>query len=99
MGSLKKTDTKQDNNQIDDNPKPDESQVSENKGRLIVDATACPQDIPYPTDLDLLSGARVKLEHLVDKYYDVALHENKPRMYRKIARKLYLRTAKKRKIR
>ena len=97
MGSLKKTDTKEDNNQIDDNSKPNESQVSQNKGRLIVDATACPQDIAYPTDLDLLSGARVKLEHLIDKYYDVALHENKPRTYRKIARKLYLRTAQKRK--
>ena len=97
MGSLKKTDTKEDNNQIDENPKPNESQISENKGRLIVDATACPQDIAYPTDLDLLSGARVKLEHLVDKYYDVALHENKPRMFRRIARKIYLKTAQKRK--
>ena len=31
---------------------------SENKGRIIFDATACPQDIAYPTDLDLLSEAR-----------------------------------------
>ena len=30
----------------------------ENKGRVIFDATACPQDIAYPTDLDLLSEAR-----------------------------------------
>jgi len=97
MGSLKKTDTKEDNNQIDDNTKPDESQVSENKGRLIVDATACPQDIAYPTDLDLLTGTRVKLEDLIDKYYNVTLHENKPRKYRKITRKFYLKTAQKRK--
>jgi hypothetical protein len=29
-------------------------------------ATACPQDIAYPTDLDLLSDARQKSEELID---------------------------------
>jgi hypothetical protein len=29
-----------------------------NKGELIVDATACPQNINYPTDLNLLNDAR-----------------------------------------
>jgi len=38
---------------------PDSSDV-ENKGRIIFDATARPQDIAYPTDLDLLSDAREK---------------------------------------
>lgn len=28
------------------------------KGRVLFDATACPQDIAYPTDIDLLSDAR-----------------------------------------
>jgi hypothetical protein len=29
------------------------------------DTTACPRDIAYPTDLDLLSDAREKSEHLI----------------------------------
>jgi len=33
-----------------------------NKGRVIIDATACPQDIAYPTDLNLLSNSREKAE-------------------------------------
>ena len=32
------------------------------KGKLIMDATACPQDIAYPTDLNLLNDARMKSE-------------------------------------
>jgi IS5 family transposase len=70
------------------------SQV-ENKGRIIFDATACPQDIAYPTDLDLLSDAREKSEQLIDKLYNPVLHEKKPRTYRKVARKRYLKTAQK----
>ena len=66
-----------------------------NKGRIIFDATACPQDIAYPTDLDLLSDARKKSEELIDKLYSPTLHEKKPRTYRRIARKLYLKTAQK----
>lgn len=66
-----------------------------NKGRIIFDATACPQDIAYPTDLDLLSDARKKSEELIDKLYSPELHEKKPRTYRRIARKLYLKTAQK----
>ena len=70
------------------------SQV-QNKGRIIFDATACPQDIAYPTDLDLLSDAREKSEQLIDKLYDPILHGGKPRTYRKVARKRYLQTAQK----
>jgi len=73
----------------DKDPEPD------NKGRLIMDATACPQDIAYPTDLDLLSGAREKTEQLIDKIYDPQLHIQKPRTYRQVARKRYLHTAQK----
>lgn len=67
----------------------------ENKGRVIFDATACPQDIAYPTDLDLLSEAREKTEQLIDQLYDVELHHQKPRTYRQVARKRYLQTAQK----
>ena len=73
---------------------PDEPE-NPNKGRLICDATACPQDIAFPTDLNLLSDARVKTEELIDILYNSALHSEKPRTYRKIARKRYLNTAQK----
>lgn len=66
-----------------------------NKGRVIYDATACPQDIAYPTDLDLLSSAREKSEQMIDSLYASGLHLKKPRTYRRVARKLYLRTAQK----
>ncbi len=64
-------------------------------GRVIFDATACPQDIAYPTDLNLLSDAREKSEELIDKIYNITLHNKKPRTYRKVARKRYLNTAQK----
>jgi len=65
------------------------------KGKLITDATACPQDIAYPTDLNLLNDAREKSEELIDVLYDLRYHDKKPRTYREIARKLYLQTAQK----
>jgi hypothetical protein len=88
----------------DEGPKPDGHQSSsgtnngqntQNKGRVILDATACPQDIAYPTDLDLLSTAREKSEQLIDLLYDRLVHKKKPRTYRFEARKQYLRTAQK----
>jgi transposase, IS5 family len=66
-----------------------------NKGKVIFDATACPQDIAYPTDLDLLSESREKSEELIDILYEPSLHQQKPRTYRKVARKRYLQTAQK----
>lgn len=65
------------------------------KGKLITDATACPQDIAYPTDLNILNDAREKSEEIIDFLYDIVRHENKPRTYREIARKDYLKTAQK----
>jgi hypothetical protein len=67
------------------------------KGKLIVDATACPQDIAYPTDLNLLNDARMKSEELIDFLYTPVLHGKKPRTYREVARKRYLQTAQKKK--
>jgi len=67
--------------------------VPTNKGRLITDATACPQDIAYPTDLNLLNDAREKSEELIDKLFDAELHGVKPRTYREVARKNYLKAA------
>jgi transposase, IS5 family len=67
------------------------------KGQLITDATACPQDIAYPTDLNLLNDARKKAEELIDVLYQPHLHGDKPRTYREKARKDYLHTAQKKK--
>jgi len=79
----------------------DDSVTSEkvvHKGRLLIDATVCPQDIAFPTDLDLLSDAREKSEQMIDILYNKQLHGNeKPRTYRKVARKEYLHTAQKKK--
>jgi len=72
-----------------------ETEKVENRGRILFDATACPQDIAYPTDLTLLSDAREVSERLIDQLYCPALHGTKPRTYRKVARKKYLKTAQK----
>jgi hypothetical protein len=84
----------------DKNEKQDEREDdpghSENRGRVIFDASVGPQDIAFPTDLDLLSDAREKTEELIDKLYQPILHEKKPRTYRQVARRRYLRTAMKR---
>ncbi len=72
-------------------------ETPENKGDLIVDATACPQDISYPTDLNLLNDSREKAEELIDFLYTPTKHDKKPRTYRENARKVYLKTAQKKK--
>ena len=65
-------------------------------GKMISDATACPQDIAYPTDLNLLNESREKSEELIDTLYLIStLASSKPRTYRKKARKDYLKTAQK----
>jgi IS5 family transposase len=66
------------------------------EGSLLMDATACPQDIAYPTDLNLLNDARQKSEELIDEL-QAGLTTPKPRTYRQIARKQYLKTAQKKK--
>jgi hypothetical protein len=72
------------------------AEVQQNKGRVLFDATACPQDIAYPTDLDLLNDARKKSEALIDLLYKPGLLPLKPRTYRRKARKDYLNLAQKR---
>ncbi|MEZ5037418.1 MAG: IS5 family transposase [Chitinophagales bacterium] len=65
------------------------------KGQLITDATVCPQDIAYPTDIDLLNDAREKSEELIDLLYPQSELQKKPRTYREKARKEYLKIAQK----
>ena len=100
--SRKKTETK---------PLPIETEKTEEpgsqerpRGQLILDATCVPSDIAYPTDLDLLNQAREKAEGILDEQYASNNRkgigtEKKPRTYRKIARKEYLRVSKKPKAR
>jgi len=51
--------------------------------------------IAYPTDLGLLSEAREKSEEIIDEIFCPALHLKKPRTYRRVARKEFLKIAQK----
>lgn len=69
-----------------------EDPTLEHKGDLLVDATVCPQNITYPTDIDLLNTSREKLEGMIDFLrQDLALKP--PRIYKEKARKEYLNVA------
>ena len=80
-----------------DSPK-NNSQVQDgitHKGSLITDATACPQDISFLTDIDFLNDSREKSEELMDILFKVSSMEKKPRNNREKARKEYLKVAQK----
>jgi len=70
-----------------------------NRGTLILDATCCPQDIKYPTDIGLMNHARELSEEIIDRLYGCIMerYSYKPRTYRKVARKDYLSYVKTRK--
>lgn len=71
-----------------------------NRGKLILDASCAPADISYPTDLGLLNQARKQTETIIDTLYNSlkVKNNNKPRTYRKRARKDYLIVARKKKV-
>lgn len=70
-----------------------------NSGKLLLDATCAPADIRYPTDLGLLNEVREKLEQIIDILHEPFRGEvEKPRTYRQVARRNYLRAAKSRKL-
>jgi len=75
--------------------KAEKEQAITHHGDLLMDATACPQDIAYPTDLNLLNDAREKSEELIDILFQGSIHGDKPRTYRQKARKQYLQVAQK----
>jgi IS5 family transposase len=65
----------------------DIKKVATHSGKLLIDATACPQNIIYPTDLKLLNTIREKTVEIIEKLYNPALHEFiKPRTLREEAR-------------
>ena len=69
-----------------------------NKGTLILDATCVPSDIRFPTDISLLNQDREWLENIIDEQHAQGLtNGQKPRTYRQIARKEYMRFARNRK--
>ena len=70
-----------------------------NKGTMLLDATCYPADIKYPTDIGLLNHARELTERTIDELHEQLKKPGaeKPRTYRVVARKDYLRFAKKRK--
>jgi len=78
----------------DDNDEPTSSVGTTNKGKLQLDATVADAQIKFPTDLDLLSDSRVKAEDLIDHLCKEMNIAEKPRTYRKIARKEYLNVSK-----
>jgi hypothetical protein len=98
-GSINRSTDELDNESTQQKAQEISVEVTENKGDLIVDATACPQDISYPTDLNLLNDAREQSEKLIDILFAIAklVDEQilKPRTYREIARKEYLKVAQK----
>jgi hypothetical protein len=67
------------------------------QGKLILDASVAPQDIKFPTDLDLLNDSREHTERIIDKLWEPGPDKRKPRTYRRIARKDYLNLVKRKK--
>ena len=68
-----------------------------NKGTLILDATCVPSDIRFPTDVSLLNQGREWLEGIIDEQHEKGLtNGQKPRTYRQVARKEYMRFARNR---
>lgn len=80
-----------------DDPPDKESDNDDNKGMLIMDATAAPQDIAYPTDVGLLNEGREKLEKIIDTLWEPKPGGVKPRTYRWLAHEAYLLFSRKRK--
>jgi len=75
------------------------SKEKPNKGIMLLDATCHPADIKYPTDIGLLNHARELTERIIDELHEQIKRPGveKPRTYREVARKNFLRFAKKRK--
>jgi transposase, IS5 family len=100
--NIKITDPDEEKEEKDnDNDRPAGNDVSAlpNQGRLIMDATVCPQAITFPTDIKVIGSARKKSEELIDKLYAQTKHlVEKPRTYRELARNNYLNGAKKKSI-
>ena len=75
-----------------------EPEKTENKGKLLMDATVAVADIRYPRDFDILNEARENSEKIIDELHEgLKGKERKVRTYRQVARKKYLQLAKQKK--
>ncbi len=75
-----------------------DTQGKTNEGTLILDATCVPSDIRFPTDISLLNEGRECLEGIIDELHESGLTNGvKPRTYRQVARRDYLRFVRNRK--
>lgn len=84
----------------DEPPQDGPSEGGENRGKLVLDATAAPADVRYPTDLSLLNECRENVEKLIDGIWDATRKIGHKTSYsRKKARDQYLKLAKQRKPR
>jgi hypothetical protein len=72
----------------------DPPKTNQPQGTINIDATIVEQDITYPTDLKILNDSREKLEEIID-IICLKTHQTKPRTYRRVARRDFLNTAKK----
>ncbi len=78
----------------------DKDETITHLGRMLLDASACPQDIAHPTGFKVLNSSRAKCEEIIDNLFIPGLHEReKPRTYREKAHKVYLKTVKKKNMR
>ena len=73
-----------------------EPETPPNSGTLLMDATCCPADIAFPQDFHLLNHARELLEDIVREICK-ANGLKTPRMYSRIARKVFLNLSKSKK--
>lgn len=72
---------------------PEQKEIARD-GKLLMDATVANQMIVYPTDLGLLAKSREESERLIDELCEKLNESQKPRTYRRKARKQYLSLAK-----
>lgn len=89
---INQTPTSQTKDEGEGTPTPSGS--SRNKGKLQLDATVADADIKFPTDLELLNDSREKAEDLIDHLCKELKITDRPRTYRKVARKEYLNVSK-----
>ena len=78
-------------------PNPGE-EAPENKGTMIVDASCAPEDMRFPHDVTTLDDARRKTEKIIDTMFEtMPAGTEKPRTYRRVARKRFLQFIRNRK--
>jgi len=97
--SLEKNDEDKNNDNTpdksEDSSNSEDKSLSENKGELMLDATCCPSDVRFPTDVSLLNEALEKVHKMIDICHSYAEKGiKKPRTDREPLRQVYLNISK-----